>query len=117
VQFDIGMVKPIFIFSLKRFYFITHSISFPLLVPHLSFLNIPFPHHTSISLLSVDVWLGVLRNKSVVWISSTGKFVTALKVAFSSPLVGVSTEPSLYVVSSDMLQFKPLLMALGVKDR
>jgi hypothetical protein len=91
-------------------------IPFLPIIPHLSLTDLP-SHHTSTSLLSVDVWLGVLRNKSVVWISSTGKFVTALKVAFSSPLIGVSTEPSLYVVSSDMLQFKPLLMALGVRDR
>ena len=69
------------------------------------------------SFRTADIWMGVLRNKAVVWIPSVGKFVSPLKVAFSSPLRDINIEPYLFLVPKGMLPFTPLLRAFGVRNR
>jgi sacsin len=64
----------------------------------------------------IDMWLKVLKGKAVVWINSSGRFVKASKVAFSSPLSGINTEPYLFVVQGELFKFRPLLTALGVRE-
>ena len=72
---------------------------------------------TSSSILTVDFWLGTLRNKEVVWMSSTSSFVSVLKMAFGTAHRGIRMEPYLYTVPTDMLPYTPLLRALGVRER
>lgn len=71
----------------------------------------------SSSILPVDFWLGTLRNKEVVWMSSTSCFVSVLKMAFSAAYRGIRMEPYLYTVPTDMLPYAPLLRAFGVRER
>ena len=89
------------------FSFLTSTLSIPS-----PFFPLSYPF-----LFTAHIWLGVLRNRSCIWISSLGKFVDAHNVAFSSPLVGVVTEPFLYLVPADMQRFQTLLKALGVRER
>ena len=66
---------------------------------------------------TANIWMGVLRNKAVVWIPSVGKFVSPTKVAFSSPLQDINIEPYLFLVPKGLLSFTSLLEAFGVRNR
>ena len=65
----------------------------------------------------VEFWLGTLRSREVVWMPSTGRFVSVLKIAFGTAHRNVRMEPYLYTVPDDMLRYSPLLRALGVRER
>ena len=62
----------------------------------------------------VEVWMKALRDRAIIWVN--GKFVDASRVAYSSPLSSVNLEPYLYLVQGEMLKFRGLLGALGVRD-
>jgi hypothetical protein len=64
----------------------------------------------------IFIWLKILRDKSIIWINTCGKFVNSNKVAFNSPLSSINTEPYLFIVQGELLKFKPLLLELAVRE-
>lgn len=60
-----------------------------------------------------DIWLRVLRNKPIIWTGS--QLVEPERLAFNWN-IPLNTEPFLFVVKGNLLNYKPLLAALGVRE-
>jgi hypothetical protein len=86
----------------ERYYFIVPQLYDALLQ---SMTSEPRPY--------VEIWMRALKSRAIIWIGS--QFVESERVAFSG-LSSVDTEPYLYVVRAELLQYSPLLKELGVRD-
>jgi hypothetical protein len=62
----------------------------------------------------VDIWLKLLKGKAVIWIG--GRFVEGSRIAFQSLSNSINTEPFLFVVTGEMIEYKKILTNLGVRD-
>jgi sacsin len=60
-----------------------------------------------------DIWLRALRNKAIIWTGT--QLVEPDRLAFNWN-IPLNTEPFLFVVKGDLLNYKPLLLALGVRE-
>lgn len=62
----------------------------------------------------IEIWARALKNKPVVWIGS--QFVEPSRVAFEG-LSSIDTEPFLYTVKGELINYSVFLKAIGVRDR